>query len=172
MNRIESAIRDYIIRRREGSKNELEWFAAQNTLREAINQAALGIYPQGKRHPHQRRLSNIGLQRSTIRLLAISNEIQDCSTFDELHSLIGETVGTIRGIGELYCYDTALRIGAYLSLHPQKVYLHRGTRDGAELLGIDGKRKTVGIEELPEAFWSLEPHEAEDVLCIYKRLFK
>ena len=39
-------------------------------------------------------------------------------------------------LGELTVYDVAHRIGAYLQLEPDVVYLHRGTRIGARYLGL------------------------------------
>ena len=40
-------------------------------------------------------------------------------------------------MGELVVYDTALRIGARFGLEPEKVYVHRGTREGVRKLGLD-----------------------------------
>lgn len=50
--------------------------------------------------------------------------------------LIDTALETIPGLGELYVYDTTLRIGAKLNLFPDKVYLHAGTRLGATALGL------------------------------------
>ena len=75
---------------------------------------------------------------------------------------------TVGGLGELYVYDTALRIGAKLNLLPNKVYLHAGTRSGAEALGFDGKATVLNVSDLPRELQKLEPHEIEDVLCIFK----
>ena len=74
----------------------------------------------------------------------------------------------ISGAGELYVYDTSLRIGAKSNLLPTKVYLHAGTRVGARALGLDGQAKTLEVSMLPPEFRQLEPHEIEDVLCIFK----
>ena len=73
------------------------------------------------------------------------------------------------------CYDVAIRIGSYLGLHPELVYLHAGTRKGLKNL-MKGKVKDNFIkkEDLPEPFKSsdLTCHEIEDILCIYKDKFK
>jgi hypothetical protein len=74
----------------------------------------------------------------------------------------------IGGLGLLYCYDTALRMGCRLRFLPLRVYLHSGTREGAIALGIDRKRQTVEIAELPPPFACLDAAEIEDALCIYK----
>lgn len=85
-----------------------------------------------------------------------------------MHALIERLVGRTRGIGELYVYDTALRIGAWLELFPGKVYLHAGTRWGARALGFDPKARALEVSELPQELQQLEPYEIEDLLCIFK----
>jgi hypothetical protein len=51
------------------------------------------------------------------------------------------------------------------------VYLHAGTRTGARALGLAARAATLDVSELPAEFHSLEPHEVEDVLCIFKDKF-
>jgi hypothetical protein len=79
--------------------------------------------------------------------------------------------GPRAGLGELYFYDTALRIGAKLGVLPQAVYLHAGTRAGATTLGLIVDGSVLLKSELPELPQKLQPHEVEDVLCIYKKYF-
>ncbi|PIP91025.1 MAG: hypothetical protein COW79_04555, partial [Bdellovibrionales bacterium CG22_combo_CG10-13_8_21_14_all_38_13] len=83
-------------------------------------------------------------------------------------------LASIHGLGELYFYDTALRIGASLKLFPDKVYLHSGTRLGGIALGLASKgQKTISPKDIPTIFTSkLNIYEIEDVLCIYKSCFK
>ena len=80
---------------------------------------------------------------------------------------LNNAVRSVRGIGELYVYDTALRIGAHLRLLPRQVYLHTGTRVGARALGLDDRTTSVSLSHLPVGLRPLQPHEVEDVLCIY-----
>jgi hypothetical protein len=65
-------------------------------------------------------------------------------------------------------YDTAHRIGSKLRLSPECVYLHAGTAEGARFLGIDTKEEFIPKVSLPIELQKLEPHEIEDLLCIYK----
>jgi hypothetical protein len=81
---------------------------------------------------------------------------------------VDAAVRSVRGIGELYAYDTALRLGAHLRLLPRHVYLHAGTRRGARALGLDHRAKSLATTSLPAALRRLRPHEIEDVLCIYE----
>lgn len=90
-------------------------------------------------------------------------------SFDELHTLVGDLVRPIPGIGELTVYDISQRIGSRFDLEPERVYLHSGTRVGARELGFDGRRASIEVAELPEELTvRLRPRELEDLLCIYK----
>jgi len=75
--------------------------------------------------------------------------VKASTTFEELHGVVENLTREIPKIGELTVYDTALRIGAYLGLQPDKVFVHAGTLEGVQYLGLDGKRKTIDVAELP-----------------------
>jgi len=80
----------------------------------------------------------------------------------------------VKGVGELTIYDTANRIGAHLGLKPEHIYLHAGTKKGAEkLLGHRIKAKHINAHDLPPAFQNkaLSNAALEDILCIYKDQF-
>jgi hypothetical protein len=81
--------------------------------------------------------------------------------------MMNELLEDVPGIGELYIYDTSLRIGAKLNLYPKKVYLHAGTRRGARALGLKADT-SLNVPDLPSEFRCLLPYEIEDVLCIFK----
>lgn len=98
----------------------------------------------------------------------IKKKLVESADFAALFAIVEGAVGGICGIGKLTVYDTALRLGAYLGKRPQVVYLHRGTREGAKALGIGCERRVLETKELPEPLRELEPHELEDLLCIYK----
>lgn len=160
--------RHYAINHRKRSKDELEWFRTQSSLENTTKVAALAIDVKGKRLSHQRRIRRENLEKARVVLLSAANDIQQCKTFDELLSLIESELHEIQGLAELYAYDTALRIGAKLGLVPEKVYLHAGTRKGAEALGLDSKARALEVSALPNELQELEPREMEDFLCIYK----
>jgi len=133
----------------------------------AIEQAALATNSQGKRYSHQYRLKKTALEEARRILLMNSKAIAQSKSFDDLFSLVETKVGGITGIGELYTYDTSLRVGAKLGLLPTRVYLHAGTRKGARALGFKGRSRTLEVSELPSELRQLEPHEIEDVFCIF-----
>ncbi len=69
---------------------------------------------------------------------------------------------------KLTVYDTAHRIGRYLGVEPNRVYLHAGTMEGAKALGFKGNRSFLMRRQLPKEFRTPKPYEIEDCLCIYK----
>jgi hypothetical protein len=111
------------------------------------------------------------LTRAYRKLHTNKAKIEECKTFDILFEVIQESVADISGIGELYIYDTAFRIGANLNLRPYKVYLHSGTRKGAQNLLLDYKAKFLELSQLPRELQKLQANEIEDILCIYKDKF-
>lgn len=165
---LELIVRAYKSKIRPYAKSELEWFRGQPTLVVAVEKAAMATNSKGKRHSHQRRLKKADIEKAKLILLTNLNEIEACKSFDEIFSLLEELVRPIKGIGELYVYDTALRIGGYLNLYPTEVYLHAGARTGARRLGFDGKESPIAVSRFPDVLRELEPREIEDLLCIFK----
>lgn len=96
----------------------------QSTLRIAICLAALASNRDGKRYSQRRRLSKIVLEQARDVLLENGKEICKSHNFDDLFALFERLLLPIKGIGELYVYDTALRIGAKIGVYPERVYLH------------------------------------------------
>ncbi len=84
----------------------------------------------------------------------------------------------MRGLGDLWAYDTTLRIGACIgantglaTMSPTDVYLQSGARRGAiELQGkwVLGQRRIAPLDEFRQDFWGLKPYEFENFLCIYR----
>jgi hypothetical protein len=89
-------------------------------------------------------------------------------TFADLYEKVARALRPIRGIGLLTIYDTAHRIGAYLKLSPEQVYLHAGVRVGAKALGLGDWQAKLPMSAFPPAFQRLRPEQVEDCLCIYK----
>ncbi|RME00042.1 MAG: hypothetical protein D6814_04405 [Calditrichaeota bacterium] len=168
----ETIVRTYIKKIRPQFQKELNWFRQQPTLSEAIRTAALAINSNGKRYSHQRRLEKKALEKACDLLLAIEREISRTKDFDELFALIQQRISPIKGLGELYAYDVALRIGAKRGILPERVYLHAGTRVGAKSLGLNHRAKTLEVPQLPDWLQQFQPCEIEDILCIFKDKFK
>ena len=164
----EEIIRTYITYIRPRVNEELEWLRQQPTVSEAIRWAALAMNGKGKRCSHQRRLSKTSLEQARDILLENEDRIRQSQAFDDLLVLLERLLSPVKGLGELYIYDTALRIGAAIGVSPKRVYLHAGTRVGAKALGFDGRLKAPEVSQLPEWLQQLKPYEIEDALCIFK----
>jgi len=169
---LKAIVRAYIRRVRPRAQAELDWFRQQPSFRRALETAALALSSRGKRYSHQRRLKEAALEQALCVLSDKSRAMEQVRNFDDLFMLIESVLEPIPGIGELYVYDTSLRIGAKLNLLPAKVYLHAGTRLGARALGLDGGAATLEVSALPQEFCPLEPHEIEDILCVFKDEFR
>lgn len=161
-------VRANISRIRPKAQAEIGWFAHQPSLHAAIEKAALAVNSQGKRYSHQRRLTKLSLERALDALLKKAGAMEQARDVAELFALIDAALEPIQGLGELYVYDRTLRIGSRWSLFPEKVYLHAGTRQGVRALGMSASAATLGVSDLPRELRALEPHEVEDVLCIFK----
>jgi HipA-like protein len=90
---------------------ELDWFVRQPTLSAAIENAALARNSRGQRYSHQRRIKRRAIQESFSLLSGVSDRIKRSRDFDELFQPISAVLEDVPGIGELYIYDTSLRIG-------------------------------------------------------------
>jgi hypothetical protein len=159
---VDDYIRDY----RDRASREMGLYIRQRTLADAVEVAARCVLPSGKRHKHQRRIPHASLDEAQARLLVA--HLGSCRSFGELHTKVNTLIREIHMIGALVVYDVSHRIGAFLRLEPERVYLHRGTREGALSLGLGRGRESIYLAELPEEFRRLSAAEAEDCLCIYK----
>jgi hypothetical protein len=161
-------VRSYRVHNRPRAVQELKFFKNMPSLGLAIHHAGLAIDSREKRFSHQCRIPLAALSAATGALQQAAGRLKTCASFHELHELLLELLGGLRGLGELYVYDTAVRLGATLGHAPAFIYLHRGTRVGARALGFSGSIKYIEPHRLPVQLRHLEPHEGEDFLCIYK----
>jgi hypothetical protein len=148
-------------------------YQKMNSLKDVIESAACAKNAQGKRHSHQYRIPQAAIENAKkILKKGIKNE-NSFQSFEALHEWFANQCsnknGTLgMGLGPLYVYDTCLRIGAYLKLMPEHVYLHSGALTGARALLGAVRRKKLPVSDFPKAMQVLKSHEIEDFLCIYK----
>jgi hypothetical protein len=168
---LETNIRKYQLCYKPKAQTELNFYRRQNTLRDTIEVAALAIDSQGKRCSHQRRLKKENLEQAKQILIANIQLIEKAQDFDDLFGLVENLLGSVNGLGDLYIYDTALRIGLKIGIYPTRIYLHSGARIGAVALGFDGDAKTLeksAFLALSPDFEPLQPYEIENMLCVCK----
>lgn len=153
-----------------GIEEELGFFRTRPSFKSAVHHAATATDEDGYCFDHQFRILRAARLQAEMVLTAAKSRLNACKSFHELHTLMDDLLRPIFGLGELYIYDTALRMGAYLGLTPKFVYLHAGTREGARALGLGLDRAYLEMHELPAPIRALTADEAESFLCIYKAL--
>ena len=138
------------------------------SLEKAIERAATARDFNSKKHSHQNLIQNSTLSKFADAILDKIDQIRTVKSFDDLISMVQSC--KVKGIGPLAIYDTAQRIGCYLEIYPDKIYLHSGTRTGAEILLGPIKGNYIMPNQLPQPFQikDLSASEIEDILCIYK----
>ena len=106
-------------------------------------------------------------------LIKRMNDILKARSFDEIYQIVTDC--KVKGFGELSIYDTALRISSHLNIEPDKVYLHAGSRKGAELLEQKGyievgssKKKFLKIEDLPKPLQNQKADDTQHFFCSMK----
>ena len=147
--------------------------SVQKDFAMGIRVAALSLNHLEKKNNHQKRIKNVILESFMNNLLNRQTDIPNATDFHTLLKIVEEC--KVKGIADLTCYDVANRLGNKLGKHPAYVYLHAGTKIGAEnLLGHKIKSRYINKCDLPEPIKSssLTCHEIEDILCIYKDKFK
>jgi hypothetical protein len=158
---------EYILCKRPEKNKERDYFRSLS-LEEAIELAALARNADGKRSGHHRRRTSAQLGQGKARLIALLPKMSQCGSFDELHGVVCAMTDKVKGLGELYAYDTAYLIGLRLGLRPKRVYLHAGTREGAKALDFIGSLPYLKPSQLPTELRVLKAAEMEDFLCIYE----
>ena len=164
----EDIVQDYIDNHRSDARMELKHFSGQPNLRAAIRMGALAINEKGKRHAHQWRIPGAMLEDFWRGLTRRRESLRSCRTFTEIMEITERVAAGIWKSSKLTVYDTAHRIGAYLGISPDRVYLHAGTKEGAKALGFGGNVPFILRAQLPKPFRRLRPYEIEDCLCRYK----
>ncbi len=122
-----------------------------------------------KRMDHLRRIEIKAMDKAYKVLSDPKTKLKSCKGFDALYTMISEVVFKTKGLGEMYAYDVALRIGANLKLKPKHVYLQRGVRVGAEkFLGRRCKERFLKCSDFEPGLKGLNAAEVEDFLCLFK----
>jgi hypothetical protein len=144
-----------------------------SALKDAITEATRARLPGGKKFSHQRRIPNSVLRAAKDCLL--KTDFSGLEFFEELLILVSRATCKVAGFGTLCIYDTAHRLARIFK--PEFVYLHAGTRRGAEALSrvmrspgamrLDGRARKLPMDAFPKALQRLRPQQVEDCLCIY-----
>ena len=156
----------------------------------AVQRAVEARDADGKHHNHQ---SKVDITARRLFGRRIVNRAKrghmPVDNFDEFHDYLHH----IRpyGIGPVTVYDVAVRIGAYLGIEPQSVYMHAGVRQGFKAMAEAMDRATTegdAVHYIQDPRWrradripidafqrplnKMRADDVEDILCTYRQVFE
>ncbi|OFX20381.1 MAG: hypothetical protein A2033_13370 [Bacteroidetes bacterium GWA2_31_9] len=150
-----------------GGLTKIKEFYEKLSFAEAIEKASSGINPNGKMDRHMCHIGYKVCNQGYELLKNDENKIQNCLCFEKLIE-ITNNLTSIQGLGDLWSYDTALRIGFNLGVYPNKVYVHAGVRKGVKKIAPNIKiKRKMDLSQFPAEMQTLTHYEAENFLCIY-----
>lgn len=151
-------------------EQELNYYRSQENFEALLDKAGGFEDSDGRKHFHQHRITHAANAELKARFARFKeSEFRGIPTFDALYDELEHRLGDIHGIGDLTIYDTATRFGAYFNISPEKIYLHQGTREGAEaLFGKKLNQAYLLKSNFPEEFDGLTADQIESLLCIFK----
>ncbi len=161
---------------RAGLQSQLDFFEQAKSWPEALEYAANAHDNSAqKMNPHQRRVGYKHLRNAVNNVFPKERPHHEYPTFEAFFHDWDSKLTAMPQIGPLASYDTLLRLGAFLGLLPNNVFLQTGSRDGAENLfkaiGNSSYKlnRYLPVDAFPRELRSLKPWEIEAFLCIYKK---
>jgi hypothetical protein len=123
---------------------------------------------------HQNRIGKEKCKQSAKELLKKDRlkRLTEATDFSEIFSVTEEVRREVDGLGALWSYDTAQRIAMNKSIHPTKVYLQSGAKEGAQILLHRKKtwgKRLLGSSEFPDYLNKFPSFLIENLLCVGKR---
>jgi hypothetical protein len=141
----------------------------------AIKWAVRSKRPNGKMHHHQSKLAAT-LPAWEAVLIMRRGKISTMIDFHWLWLFLKES--SIKGIGPLAWYDIGTRIGAYLGLEPNALFIHTGVEQGLRALGVTWPKnqgwmevRDVDKQIMTKVLRREKADFVEDFLCTYRDAF-
>jgi hypothetical protein len=142
----------------------------------AVQRAVHSRRPNGKMHNHQSKVKEVDRQQFGARIRRTWRD-RTPETFDAFYDSLEEI--RPHGIGPVTTYDVAVRIGAYIGIEPESLYLHAGVRAGwlalAPVEPFGFARRWAGFKRIRRDFWptelrAMKADDLEDFLCTYRTI--
>jgi hypothetical protein len=156
--------------------HELMRFYKSLSFQSAIEYAASGVTPHRMIHPHQRGIGVKQLRRSAILLKEYTSTIRKARSFAGLFLITEAVRSELRGLGDLWSYDTALRMAFNRgkTFYPQAVFVQRGNLKGIRKIfsKMPVKQRTLPVKIFPKEMRSLKPFEIENFLSVRGKALK
>ncbi len=168
---LKQQVEDFISESRKSIRQSIRQWQSRS-FAQVIDLAGLGNDFNGKRHDHLRRLKAAALRSGQAKLTKKKTDLMSVKSFEQVYQLTTEIADEVKGLGQMWAYDTAVAIGSHVRRMPRKVYLHRGARDGAKrLLRWEVTHSSLLPSAFPKELSKLKAYEIEDFLCLYKDHF-
>jgi hypothetical protein len=144
-------------------------FKLPKQLPKVIDNAAIGIDPDGLMNNHQHRIGYAICEEGARELAKYEVEIRKVKSFEEIFEITERVKDKIFGLGNLWSYDTALRIGFAKKVYPKEVYVQSGVKKGVRKImkGHLPSDRSLPLRMFPEALQKMKPYQLETFLCIY-----
>lgn len=104
-------------------------------------------------------------------LLKEINYFEKVTLFTEIYDRLYRITESHSEFGELFAYDVSLRIGSYLKVLPNNIYLHAGAEKGYKSIFGEVESPIVKKEVFSNLlidFEDLSPCQIENFLCVAK----
>jgi hypothetical protein len=158
-------VKDYLCHYADKYKSEERWWAESLTWEEALERAWNSCRENGKMHSHQCHVAD--KLPEGLRIALDANVQLDIFTdFHQLYIWVKSITTDVKGLGDTTTYDVAQRLGVWMKIQPELVYLHAGAAKSAKKLGIKGE--SVPLSIFPDEIQRLGATHAERFLCKYK----
>lgn len=172
LNSIPALWRDYMWRYVEAERQDpCQYYTAEAPdLATAIRRACDSRGRDGKLFNHQSRVWQPNRDQFAQNLLTHKRRIKYAKSFEELFKVVERAARKTDGIGPVTEYDVACRLGYYLDLEPNRLYVHAGVLLGLKALRVKVPRgrKWLTRRELPPFFRDKNLELLESFLCGYR----
>lgn len=142
-------------------------FFEEKELIPILFNASTGILDDNKMNQHQWRVGKLRAQQGVEILKLEERAILSSKSFEDIFNITEKVRKEITGLGDLWSYDTALRIGFNLGIYPTRVYVQCGVKNGLKLvLGSIPRGRSLPINIFGPDLRVLKPYQIENFLCI------
>jgi hypothetical protein len=153
---------------------KMKEFYERMSLDNAIKNAAVGENFDGKMSSHQWRIGKERGSKGGTELLRKKHSIEDSKSFEDIFETTEKIKKECFGLGDLWSYDTALRIGFNMHVYPKEIYVQAGVAFGVRkaLKGKLPKGRSLSLNIFPNEIQKLKAYEAENFLCIWGKKYE
>lgn len=147
---------------------ERDYYQSLESLSVAIAEAGEALGDENLGYDSPDVIAAPVLAEARSRLRECEERLSACSDFDQIFNTVEEVVGGLAGLTPPLVYLTALRIGLQAGVHPDKIYLAAGARDGVDaLVSLDADQLLLSRDQLPRIFQHPELMTEEVQSCLF-----